>query len=1694
MRASGWLAKAATASALAILTLSGGAPAQSTDDVDAPSAAAAIRTGDIAVTGFSGTKLATDKLPPGVDPVDRTFVDPNGPALRIFDVSSLGGAPSGKLVDAPLRLDVPASQIGQVFGLAFDAGTTDAPPNLYVAATSAFGLNIVGAGRAADGKPVRLQAGAPDAVFMEGQFGSLGSNSPSAIYKIDGATGAPNYFADTAFAGGSNAGPGIGGLAFDPLSRSLYASDLDTGVIHRFALDYNAADLSQFDHGVAGRRTKGLESIADDGRRLQITDPSFKPDDPATWGITQPERRVDAMAVRDDRLYYSVADGPEIWSVGLRGGDFGDDARLELKVSARNPYPVTSIAFDGNGRMLLAQRGPVLSPYDYSSFASAGGEVLRYAPKPANEAQPDERWEPEPATYAVGTADDGRGSDGGLSLQYAYNPDGTLDTGVCDASVVMSGDALTTKNNGVQINGIDLVRPANVPPTQSTFVDYDESDDDPALRGHVGNVATLRKCGADSAFPPVAEGMPPVVDGGAFPPVDGGGSGTFPPVEDGDGGTTFPDVVDDGTTTDPEGGDETVEVDGVSITKSAVPGTCTEQGGCTFNIDVVNNSGKDLPEIVIGDELTAGAANLGGAKIEGAAPEPWTCTAPPKFTCTHKGPVKNGEAVSLPLSFVPEGIGQETELKNCATLGAAPQTPDPKPPVVLPEPTSSEEKGMKFEQNALTQPCTAGQACEWEVKVTNNNAEPRTGNFVWFTEFAFIKDAATARALGVTVESVTSANPQAVCVPIANDISKMMRCTAENVTLAPGESFTAKVKVKADAPADAPTAALQSTIFTDFTDSQQEQATGKATAAAELVPPGEDGQQEDGDDAGATPSAPVCATLPVEQPEEPTASEAGQISLLKTGVSCKNKKSCEFNFAIKNSSANDFDGEVVFDDSLTADGGIFGGTTINPAPPAPWSCSLNAQQGFKCTAKLKIPANSAAPPLNLTFELPDGLGVVQTVENCAMLKDAAEQTCATLPLDAPAPPPGDQQGGGPDAEVEKPFPNLSIEKRNASPDKGGADHCDLKKECLFIIRVTNTGTSDFAGPIKVTDTISLGVPELIKEGPGGNLGWKCSTAQNGKGGIAVNTSIECEIAGAPNPLKPGTFVPLAPGKFIELGISVKPGGTWQNSNQIENCAELAAGDGQDIGPAEKRSCVSQKLDPFDVEITKTGDQSCKPGGECRFELDIFNPGPILHDDPVTVVDKLTGLSSAEIVSITPSAGADPFPCTPAPTKVPFNCSGHMKLEIGEHNKYVMIVRLPAEASAASFSNCASVKKARSDDDGAQSCHSVQTKPPAEPATCKGGMILLPEGECACPAGATWNGRNCSRGASSVDECPADRPNGVSPHCCPADTHFDRSVNPPRGACVRDGGGKGTTTPPPVCEGRRPVGKFPNCCPVDMHFERSAGPRGGCVRDGGGKDTTTPPPVCEGKRPVGKFPNCCPVDMHFDRSVGRRGACVSDGGKGTTTPPPVCEGKRPVGKFPNCCPVGMHFERSAGPRGGCVRDGGKGTDDGGDGKCAAGTIGKPPNCKCPLGWLGKPPKCCPPGSRFKDGNCVRPTPTGKCTGGRVGTPPNCKCPPGTRLTRSEQCVADPSPTPSKTETSKDKCTRGRIGSPPNCFCPPRTKFIGGRCRPAETPKPTPTGPSPQKQCSGGKVPRSGDGACVCPSGTTDRGGQCVGSVR
>ncbi|TIS78720.1 MAG: hypothetical protein E5W99_21200, partial [Mesorhizobium sp.] len=211
----------------------------------------------------------------------------------MFNVSQLGGPASGQLVYTPPPFEVTAGQIGEVFGLTYDDGVRDGVPsgipNLYTAATSLHGIDIVTPDADEDGRPER----------------------PGTIWKIDGISGAVSKFADI----DTNSGPGIGNLAFDPTHREFFASDLDTGLIHRIDIEGNLID--SFDHGVAGRPAHGLAPVADDGAVMDIHDTAFDSEDPRTWGYTQDARRVWAVAYHGGRLYYSVGEKAEIWSVGI---------------------------------------------------------------------------------------------------------------------------------------------------------------------------------------------------------------------------------------------------------------------------------------------------------------------------------------------------------------------------------------------------------------------------------------------------------------------------------------------------------------------------------------------------------------------------------------------------------------------------------------------------------------------------------------------------------------------------------------------------------------------------------------------------------------------------------------------------------------------------------------------------------------------------------------------------------------------------------------------------------------------------------------------------------------------------------------------------------------------------------------------------------------------------------------------------------------------------------------------------------------------------------------------------------------------------------------------------------------------------------------------------------------------------------
>lgn len=471
---------------------------------EAQQEAAVIRKGDAVVTGFAGTVPPGPDLPIEVHPLDRTYLDLDGITARIFDLTQLGGGPTGQLADTPIRLSLKARQVGHVFGIAFDGDGTGGPPNIYLAATSVYGLQLV-MPKEGGGYPERVMTGRPGAQWAPGLFGDKGGpGSPGTIWKVDGRTGEVTRFAEIRNGDQENSGAGLGSLAFDSRSRHLYASDMETGLIWRLGLDGRMIDA--FDHGTQGRVAAGLSMVPyNPAGRLDRTNPSFNTENPDTWSFAEPERRVWGLAVENDRLYYSISEGPQVWSVGLNpDGSFSDDARLEIDVTGTPAgNMISSIMFDGGGMMYLSQRGAHLGNYDYAAFSRPQeAMVMRYR---WNEAEG--RWAAAYEEYAIGLKHEHRSTTGGVALNYGYDRFGNIDYGRCRETLWTTGEHLREGSDivrvtnggprlvhGLQGNYKSRVRPDNEPPFETWFIDYDAKFEDVESFGHIGNVGIYGPC------------------------------------------------------------------------------------------------------------------------------------------------------------------------------------------------------------------------------------------------------------------------------------------------------------------------------------------------------------------------------------------------------------------------------------------------------------------------------------------------------------------------------------------------------------------------------------------------------------------------------------------------------------------------------------------------------------------------------------------------------------------------------------------------------------------------------------------------------------------------------------------------------------------------------------------------------------------------------------------------------------------------------------------------------------------------------------------------------------------------------------------------------------------------------------------------------------------------------------------------
>jgi hypothetical protein len=609
---------AAFAASLTLAALPSGSAFAQGSDIFAP--------GQPVLTGFPGV-VALDEVPDGSDPLDYTFIDLEGYSLVIQQLLP-DAPPEGQLIETSSEFGVSAADLGLVFSIAHDDApeTTGADaPNLYLAATSAYGLHIVKPD--ADGNTMRTRTGDPDAEFMAGQWGNADgiTGYPGSIWKVDGVTGEVSLFTTIA----ANSGPSLGDIVFDSGSQQFFVSDLDTGLIYRLALDGTILDT--FDHGVDGRPEHDLDPVEDDGVTMDVTDPAFDTEDPSTWGFTQPERRVNGMTVENGRLYYTALEPQQVYSARINDDGSLGVPRWEFDITdLAAPNEFTSIAFDSKGRLVMAQRGATTGVYDYSALTQvASSAVVRYEREFPDDPDTTGIWVETADSYAIGVAEPGNNAAGGLAFGYGYDDVSGAFDGACGITLWATGDSLRDNADldppldgpayvaGLQGVPRSWVRPLNDPSTLSAFTDFDGNtgDDQALLAGHVGDVAMWEPCeiGDIHIDPDEPEFLPP--DDYVPPP-------------------TF----------------------NLTTEKWASPFKCFDGGAnwwCSFTIRVENTG--DVPywgPITIEDHLPAN--NPGASMVFWPTP-PWACgpTGPTSYECS-RGPV---------LLFPGDGVTLKTTVK-----------------------------------------------------------------------------------------------------------------------------------------------------------------------------------------------------------------------------------------------------------------------------------------------------------------------------------------------------------------------------------------------------------------------------------------------------------------------------------------------------------------------------------------------------------------------------------------------------------------------------------------------------------------------------------------------------------------------------------------------------------------------------------------------------------------------------------------------------------------------------------------------------------------------------------------------------------------------------------------------------------------------------------------------------------------------
>jgi len=953
-----------------------------------------------------------------------------------------------------------------------------------------------------------------------------------------------------------------------------------------------------------------------------------------------------------------------------------------------------------------------------------------------------------------------------------------------------------------------------------------------------------------------------------------------------------------------------------------------------------------------------------------------------------------------------------TRIGDVAVFQQAPGAPPAPPPVVA-------ELDLAIAKHALGAACLAGNACPFEVTITNDGGLPYAGPLT-------VIDTAD----GGAVLAVPPA-PEWTCAPVSPGI---VACDHAPVTLAPGEavSFTATFTVPGWWTAPAFSNCVELTISDAHSYNNR-----------------------------------ACGYAPATEPG--TTYYAPDLELTKFGLTgqCDLADNCLFVIRITNVGAAAYTGPLAIHDDVDFPGAAFGAW----APAPEWACGPLGGDSFDCTHPPVTLSPGEFRELTIWIGAPPPTPGHTLVRNCASIdwgggpgdyNPANEYDCAIISRFPPGFP-----GATALLEIEKDA-EFQYCFAGAGPFAGWL--------CEYRITITNTGGAPHFGPIEISDEVTFGpapfqlasvsppwtcvpgigsagpyactrppVPgglqpgdhvtlfmnsEVTPAAPEGSAQENCATIQWDTDGDGVLESFQscaitfictpgsalcphdlgvlkvsqptpcfpgfpCEFAiyvdnvssapyppplvvtdipdpgvGAPTVTWPpgvacapagGTFtctVPFGLGPNTELPIDLTfaiPPG--HPGPSFTNCASVPPGPAN-IFPFNDEDCATAFV-PF-PDLAPWSPSTCRRGSSCTLDVEIDNKGLL----PFLGRAGLRG-TLAPAVAITGISSQTPGLTCSVTGSGTYACDGvGLNIPPGDAARFRLVVDIPADFPHDAITHTKemvwpdrAVKDKRPENDRHVSTITIEGPKEAE-ITCSGGTVS--DGQCVCPAGTERRqvGTNAFRCVTPPPTITCTGGTVRNNQCvCPAGTER-RQVATNAFRCV---------TPPPTITCTGGIVRSNQCiCPKGTERRQVGTNAFRCVK---------PPPTitCTGGT-VSNNQCICPKGTER-RQVGTNAfRCVKP-------PPPTI----------TCT-------------GGTVRDG---------------------RCVCPKGTERQQVAT----NAFR---CVKPQPTITCTGGTVRNN-QCICPKGTDLrqvgTNAFRCVKPPPPTLT--------CTGGTVRNN-RCVCPKGTE--------------------------------------------------------